>query len=56
MAKPVECGESANRIERVRLINDALPLGQRIRQTLPACALYSLTLESLRRLMNAIAA
>jgi hypothetical protein len=33
MAKPVGCGESANRIERVRLNNDAVPFGHHILQT-----------------------
>jgi hypothetical protein len=33
MAKPVGCGESANRIERVRLTNDAVPFGHHILQT-----------------------
>jgi len=60
----LECGESANRIERARLINGAVPLGDHILQTLPGWAIFSHTLESLRackgsehrRLMNAIAA
>ena len=36
MAKPVGCGESANRIERVRRTNDAVPFGHHILQTASA--------------------
>ena len=33
MAKPVGCAESANRIEQMRLTNDAVPLGHHILQS-----------------------